>query len=354
MDDGAAAAFPVPQKVSSVKWCGALCKGDPQVVVAGSHDSDQCCLYFYDVNDSKGTGLTPEPLWAAAHPGAVRDVQVAPTPEGAAQLVVAASAWGLLSVYEARWDNRALLVQQRVVFGSGDDRSSVHPTQRGRAAINSIALLPTSPHLVAVASAAGTLSLLDLSASAEAMVALTPSPVTKVVCRDPHGAELLTLQHRVLSVWDTRTLDRPTLSCQAAGPHRLTAVTAHPTVANTLVVGDQGGGIALWDVRAGATAFEAIQTPLQPAGSMAAVWHLQFAKDRLLTGDGAGSLDLWTAPPAAPSRLTRTRRLRRGPLPVVSFDVHPLGGTVCAAVESYALFLYDLEDGADDAMLLES
>jgi len=52
-------------------------------------------------------GLTPEPLWAAAHPGAVRDVQVAPTPEGAAQLVVAASAWGLLSVYEARW-GRAL------------------------------------------------------------------------------------------------------------------------------------------------------------------------------------------------------------------------------------------------------
>jgi len=36
-------------------------------------------------------------------------------------------------------------------------------------------------------------------------------------------------------------------------------------------------------------AFEAIQTPLQPAGSMAAVWHLQFAKDRLLTGDGAGA-----------------------------------------------------------------
>jgi hypothetical protein len=71
MDDGAAAAFPVPQKVSSVKWCGALCKGDPQVVVAGSHDSDQCCLYFYDVND----------IFFRPHGGCSQDRQRAQAPQ---------------------------------------------------------------------------------------------------------------------------------------------------------------------------------------------------------------------------------------------------------------------------------
>lgn len=78
-------------------------------------------------------------------------------------------------------------------------------------------------------------------------------------------------------------------------------------------------------------AFEARQTPLQPATSLAAVWHVQYAPEGsgLLVGDGAGALDVWRPDPTAPPPLlAKAARLRRGPLPVVSAG--PRRDTACS------------------------
>eukprot|EP00667_Euglena_gracilis_P013799 EG_transcript_14251 len=357
-DPAPPAAFPVPQKVSCVRWCSALSRREAEVVVAGTHDSDQCCVYFFDINAAKSPSLEPEPLWAAAHHGPVRDLHVTARPDLTTQ-VVTASAWGVISLYTALWERNALAVKMPLSFSLSAGSASPHPSQRGKSAVNSIAVPASAPGTVIAASAVGTLSVIDLERPDDSVVALTLCPITKVVCRDAASTEVLTLSQRTVALWDTRALVRPAMSCQAAGPHKLTALAVHPTLPGIYATGDLGGGLTLWDLRAGTRAFEARQTPLQPATSLAAVWHVQYAPEGsgLLVGDGAGALDVWRPDPTAPPPLlAKAARLRRGPLPVVSFDIHPSGAAVCVAAESHALFLYRLEAPGlpvDDVMLIE-
>ena len=153
---------PVPQKVRSLKWCpdlGPKTQGD--ILVTGSHDQSNSRVSFYSASTMRCLG-------SAAHMGPVTDIQV--TTSSGATRIVAGSAWGHVSVYRAEWqagdgehDSGGVVLEPEIAIYNILGVDGVPgPELRGFAAINSIAVVPQTPTVLAVSSL-GSVAVIDLN-----------------------------------------------------------------------------------------------------------------------------------------------------------------------------------------------